>query len=457
MKKYLLVFSCVLSALFLVDVNMAAQNGNGTRPSIIKEVKKPDLTIREGYVSQKKETVKIIRNGKVAAKVKLGKPIMVAQAEEEESWGYFQFPSICRSDNGRLIVSWQMNADSHKAYGQGVNGRVMSRSKGKTWEPLDQKYFIRGGMSVQLNNGDVIQIFTPVSKDISQYSSFPEPLYNDSSLRMKFYLEKDLPDDLKGMYLSVRDGRTKESMRIHGELDDPGLMRYAIDGLMPIMWWGEIKELEDGSLVGGIYRTYYKDLDDGTPKSCITFYKSQDGGSHWKAIGRIPYRIDEIQDKSLKYDSTRGYSEASFDILKDGTYFCVLRTGYNTPMYRCYSYDEGRTWTEPIAFTSNGVKPQLLRLGNGVTALASGRPGLQLRFCLDGDGEVWTEPIEMLPFMDEDGNYDMWGFGCGYPQLFKVKNNVFYLVYSDFKTLDENGAYRKAIMFRKIKVIKYCK
>ncbi len=422
-----------------------------SRP-IIKESHQTDLSIRQGYVSQKKETIRIKRGGRTIAKVLLDTPIMVAQAEREEEWGYFQFPDIIKED-GNIVVGWQMKEDSHKAYGKGGGQSLMSHDEGRTWEPLDKSYFALANRSFYLHDGSILQLYTPESKDIHSYQSFPNPIKSDKSLKMDFFLESELPEDLQGMYLKVRDNKGKV-ISIHGELDDPGLMRYAIDGLMPLMWWGKIVEMEDGSLVGGMYRTYYKDIEESIPKSCITFYKSIDGGYHWKALGRIPYHIEEIKDKSRIYDSTRGFSEANYEILKDGSILCVLRTGYNTPMYKSFSYDGGQHWTEPEPLTSNGVKPMLLRMDNGILVLASGRPGLQLRFCVEGDGKNWTEPIDMLTYMNGKGEYDIWGFGCGYPSLVKVGKNSFYIVYSDFKTKNEEGDYRKAIMFRKISVTK---
>lgn len=428
-------------------------NPKKQRPRLY-EVATPDITIKEGYISQKKEVVKIYRNGKVAAEVKLGPPIMVAQADKEEKWGFFQFPGIGRTDDGTLVVGWQMNEDSHKAYGKGVSGKRMSKDEGDTWEVLDKDVFVKGTWCVPLKCGDMIQILTPSSKSVNDYSYFPNSICRDQSLKMDFYLESDLPEDLRGMYLNVRKKHDGSFVRIHGELDDPGLLRYSIDGMMPLMWWGEIKELVDGSLVAGIYRCYYEDSKGGVPKSGITFYKSEDVGHHWTAIGKIPYDIDEINDKARKYDSTRGFSEASFVILKDSTFLCVMRTGYNTPMYKSFSYDGGQHWTPPIIIAPNGVKPKLLLLDNGILVLASGRPGLQLRFCVEGDGNVWSEPIEMLPFMDNDGSYDIWSSSCGYPAILQVDANTFYIAYSIFNTKNSTGERRKSIFFRKVSVIK---
>ena len=453
LKSVRAIFLVLAAVLLLTYSSVTCANRNAAnKPAVVSEVTEPDLAIKEGYVSQKAETVSVLRNGRVVAKVTLGAPVMVAQADKEERWGFFQFPGIYRADDGTLIVCWQMSPDSHKYYGKGNCGRMMSRDEGKTWEPLDRDYYKQPSRTLQLRNGDVLHISTPTSKDINTYPAFPKPVCYDTPNKMSFYLEKDLPADLRGTYLGLRNEQTKQRSSIHGELDDPGLMRYAINNLMPLMWWGEMKELADGSILGGIYRCYYESAEKDAPKSAITFYRSTDEGNHWKAIGRIPYQIQEMRNDSRKYDNTRGFSEASFAILRDSSLFCVMRSGYNTPLYRAYSYDGGQQWTEPEAFTPNGVKPMLMQLDNGVMVLASGRPGVQLRFCLDGDGKVWTKPIEMLPFIDGKGEYDMWKVSCGYPKLLQVDGNTFYMVYSDFQTRNSLWQKRKAIYFRKVSI-----
>lgn len=452
MNRQIVALFCALIALtFTEGSELLAQSWN-SRCARITEVVKPDLAIKEGYVSQKKETVKIIRNGKVVAKVKLGKPVLVAQAEQEEEWGYFQFPGIGRTEDGKLIASWQMNSDSHKAYGNEKSGYMMSSNEGRTWKPLDKECFILGSRMVKMKNGNILQVATPTSKDVNDYIYFPKPRYSDQEQKMDYFLESELPDDFRGVYLCLRDSKGKRLKSFRGVLNDPGLLRYDINNLMPVKWWGDIKELKDGSLVAGIYPSYYLSSTGMGLNNAITFYKSNDGGSIWNTLGRIFYNADKVEVTDRQYDKIRGFSEACFEILKDSTFFCVTRSGFDTPMFKSFSTDGGKHWSEPEAFTSNGVKPRLLLLDNGVMVLASGRPGLQLRFCLEGDGKVWTEPIEMLPFQDENGNYDMWGVSCGYPRLLKVDKDTFYMVYSNFITKNGEGEYRKSIMFRKITV-----
>src|SRR5699024_1003805 len=95
----------------------------------------------------------------------------------------------------------------------------------------------------------------------------------------------------------------------------------------------------------------------------------------------------------------------AFITLEDGTFLCVVRTtdGFGkSPMYLATSHDEGKTWSVPEVFTGAGVLPQLLLLDNGIIALSSGRPGVQLRFALSSDPEEWTEPFEMLPWVENE-------------------------------------------------------
>ena len=107
--------------------------------SYLKEELKPDLSVREGRISGRKQRIKIKKNGKTVAVINLSKPELVAQTDREEKWGFFQFPNIGKSKDGTLVVSWHMREDSHNAYGK--PGRqytpMMSKDNGKTWRPQD--------------------------------------------------------------------------------------------------------------------------------------------------------------------------------------------------------------------------------------------------------------------------------------------------------------------------------
>ncbi len=419
--------------------------------AIILEENKPELLIHEGVVCQTEKSFRIMRSGNAIAVVKLSNPILISQAENEESWGYFQFPIIYRNENGALIAQWQMKADSHSALGKEGYGFMMSLDEGLSWQPLDKVYFRVRRYGVELRSGKILQVKSVPSQDITQYN-MPEPIAaNESGLF--FYKESELPDELKGVFLEMWDKKGIEAETIHGSIKDSNSLRYTIDNLMPFMWWGDIKELSDGTLIAGIYPAYYPNSDGDVLRTTTAFYTSKDVGRNWEILGVVPHQTNENQIPCV-YDGRDGFCEPSFEILKDGSIICVMRSGNVAPMYRSFSFDCGHSWSTPEPFTPNGVLPTIRLLDNGTLIMASGRPGVQLRFNVDGDGKTWTEPIEMLPFIDENGNYSHIRETCGYAAIMIVDKNTFYMVYSDFRSKNDRGDYRKAIMFRKVQVIK---
>lgn len=464
MKKEKIVF--LLFTIISLGLCVACQNDkdpiydseldeafNDTTLVSIEEETIPNLTIREGIISQHEETIRILRNCVAEAIVHLEEPIIVSQANREENWGFFQFPMLFRDTSGSLIVSWQMNEDSYTAYGKEAAGSLMSLNGGLTWEELDSYYFPRKRNRVEFSNGDFLQVHNPIAKDISQYLSFPSPAYSEAIKGYQFYYETEVPVDLKGVYLEHWKNDIKDTVVFHGSINDPGLLRYTIDGHMPIIWWGDIKELSNKNLIAGVYGGNYLNPDGKPLRSAVTFYQSSDRGNLWKRVGIIPYQPNQESDyNSFVFDGVDGFTEPAFEILRDGTIFCVMRSGNDTPMYKSFSYDNGYHWSIPEPFTPNGVMPRLLRLKNGVLVLSSGRPGVQIRFCIEGNGSKWTEPVEMMPFM-QNGIYNKWSDTCGYTTIIPAENGVsFYIVYSDFKTKDSNGEMRKAIIFRKVSV-----
>lgn len=411
-----------------------------------QEKKENPLTIREYIVSTTAQIVNYKSRDDKHAIIELSSPVKVAQANQEESWGYYQFPKIGKADDGTLIVTWSMSEDSHKSYGKESERRIvpmMSKDGGITWTPQDKKYRLKySGYNVYLSNGEELHVTTPASKNINQYKNFPEAVQKRGNYA--YYPIEALPEDLQGIYFEhVKDKKTKV---VRSKLVDPGLLRNTIDGMMPVVWWGSIKQLADKSLVAGIYPARYINDDGVTVNSGVAFYKSLDEGKKWIVLGKIPYHEDSI---TIKGEGE--FTEPDFEILADSTFLCVMRSGSMLPMYKAYSYDGGKRWTVPKPFTPNGVLPRLFLLKNGVLVLISGRPGMQVRFSLDGTGNNWTDPIDMIPYM-ESPNTIKQNVSCGYGSYVVDGDNSFYIVYSDFTTKDHLGRHRKSIWCRKITV-----
>src|SRR5690606_32999992 len=147
-----------------------------------------------------------------------------------------------------------------------------------------------------------------------------------------------------------------------------------------------------------------------------------------------------------------GWTEPASEILQDGSYLSVIRTTDglgSSPMYYSRSTDQGKSWNKPTAFTKAGVLPKLKQLDNGALVLASGRPGLQIRIALDEEGEEWSDPFEMLHWLEGvDGNT----LTCGYRELLQTGKDKFLMIYSDFQYKTSTGEIRKAIKTREITV-----
>lgn len=436
---YLLVlFACASCATSYMTINY-----NETKRGV------DSLEIHEGIISQHAQKIKYKRNGERIATIKLSEPVMVAQAEQEEEWGFFQFPSVGLADDGAIVVGWRMQEDSYREYGKSAQRKMkpmVSFDEGKTWQPQEKEIFtLYKDYYNCLSDGGTIEEVTPPTKDYRTYRRFPRAVSRKGVY--SYYSHDALPEDLQGVYMIYR-GKDRKGERFHASIEDPGLLRYAIGNDVAIFWKGNIRELADQSLVAGVYPTYYKDENGEVTESSVSFYQSKDRGHTWNVLSRILFKPDGIAEKR----GENGFEEPAFEIGADSTLVCVIRTGSSSPMYKTISKDKGHTWSKPEPFTPNGVKPRLLYLKNGVLVLASGRPGLQLRFSLDGTGQDWTDPIDMIPFIKEDGTFDVWDVTCGYAGLLDVDKNSFYIVYSDFTTKNDAGEVRKSIWFRKIKV-----
>ncbi len=385
-----------------------------------------------------------------SVKVQISEPSVVSVAKEPLGWGYHQFPSIARWDDGRIAVTYSLSADAAESYGKSGGGMLVSSDGGKTWQPPSGKPGVSG---LLLPNGDWISVSTPIpyqEKDLS----LPKPVgiigESYGSSKMTMYRLSELQPKLATIRISrLKNGANKRVVE-HAWLDDPQALRYTLRGIFPIVWWGDVHIAADDSLVAGIYPGY-RVRDDGTmdDKDGVFFYRSTDFGHSWKIQGRIPYQYDLKADP--KGDKRGGFTEPAYMTLKDGSFLCVMRVTDGQgigPMYASWSSDLGKTWTKPKAFTPNGVLPKLLRLENGMLVLASGRPGVQLRFSADGKGKKWSEPFDLVPISSDNVSADT----CGYTSLVATGPDTFLIAYSHFKHLNENGEPRKAILVREVQV-----
>lgn len=218
-----------------------------------------------------------------------------------------------------------------------------------------------------------------------------------------------------------------------------------------VLWLGYFLELGNGSIIASIYSNRID--DDRIAPSGILIYKTTDKGENWSLLSYIPYPKSDWKENT----EIEGFTEPVLSELSDGSLLCVIRSTEwldNKAMYKSISKDGGLTWSEPLAFTSNGCAPRLMNLKNGVIALTSGRPGVQLRFCFDGKANEWTNPIEMMNIIDGEGNINPLA-SCGYSSIIRAGVNSFFMVYSVFTEKDKEKSvyFKKEIKFRKVTVL----
>ncbi len=64
------------------------------------------------HAGQASRLAELRQAGKPALKVRMTQPVVVAVASRPEKWGFFQFPSLARWEDGTLAAGWSMAADS---------------------------------------------------------------------------------------------------------------------------------------------------------------------------------------------------------------------------------------------------------------------------------------------------------------------------------------------------------
>jgi hypothetical protein len=132
----------------------------------------------------------------------------------------------------------------------------------------------------------------------------------------------------------------------------------------------------------------------GHGRSCVALVSTNGGRSfHTRSVIATP------ADSPW---GNEGPNEPAIEIMPNGDLVCVMRTGIASglstdgrsiaaPMLLSRSQDGGYTWTH-TKMLYNGVMPKLLRMSNGLVALAFGRPGNNLVFSTD-NGYHWGHEV----------------------------------------------------------------
>ena len=152
-------------------------------------------------------------------------------------------------------------------------------------------------------------------------------------------------------------------------------------------------QLPNGDLLAAM-----QGLFKGDSKARTIICVSSDQGHKWRYYATVAYDPQDLNpDLPGQY---LGYCEPTIAMMSNGQMICVMRTQYAhppaeyKPMAACWSDDQGKTWTKPVATQPHlmNISPTLATLDNGVVACQYGRPGFHVVFSLD-HGHTWQDRI----------------------------------------------------------------
>lgn len=374
----------------------------------------------------------------------LGAPIVVSRGPIGlKHWGPWQFPAIERLADGRLHVSYHIEADSATAYGLPV-GHAASSDNGQTWQPLAG---VPAGSGLLLPNGDRLRSIAERSRPLADLT-LPAPIATRKGTygaTYNIYALEDLPADLRaGWRFSRCHAGQSEWVEETATVHMPGEIRYSDETVFTFPWMWRMSVAPDGSIWGFIYpwRAPGRVLRE---KWLPVFMRSTDNGHTWVMLSEIAYRGDPAADKA--WDKRDGFTEPNVAFMPDGSLFALLRTTDGNgpgPIYSCHSQDGGKTWSTPQPFDDCGVWPSFVTLKNGGTLATYGRPGVFVRATSDPSGRIWDKRVTII----EPGQIAR--ESCSYSDFIALDDHTALLAYSDFNYPDEQGNLRKTIMVRTI-------
>lgn len=383
----------------------------------------------------------------------VGEPVVVAQGPtyEEASWGPWQFPTIGRADDGRVMVSVNISPDNEMYYGDDP-AWFASDDEGRTWYPVSVE---NAAVSyTKLSNGDRIG-----SKGTAPYEPDPEmldgvqPVFNACG-----YADVYLVDDVDPKYMDrvwkfhrVFAGETERKETVSRINYWPNMAFVKSEnGIIPPFQFGRIRVAPDGSVWATDYGHMPSPYTGEYPGGLSQFYfRSVDNGWTWDMMSWLDPRQTE---------GAYVFCESDIAWTSNGTAVTLIR---GAKSYIAQSKDGGRTWNTPVEFDEIGVMPAIASLKCGALIASYGRPGFFVRASFDPDGEVWEEPVEII------GNYDhtsemnepcesapghSWGT-CSYSDILPISDNEALVVYTDFFVPDAEGIKRKSLMVVKVSVV----
>jgi len=284
--------------------------------------------------------------------VTLSQPVLVARSKER-LW----FPTLINLENGKLLAVMSNVPDD---WVKPKGWAAWSADGGLTWhcdKPLNGLYSDHSAL--RLKNGDRLLLpfyLFPVSGTNRVTGACPIVRKDQSAV--------EIPEE--GVSVT---GWPRVCGSLGGFPQGPSVAGFAFNG--------QTVELEGGGYLATLYGYF-----QGPRRYSLLAAESMDG-RQWK-IRSV------IADETCKLQGGEGPSESALCRLKDGRLMCVFRMSAGVPYGQCWSQDDGKTWTAPVAMAqAHSVQPSLAVMKDGTVALSGGRPGIFVWINANGTGNDW--------------------------------------------------------------------
>ena len=377
-----------------------------------------------------------------AVRITVSHPQIVGlSAPNESRWGYYQFPTISRLPDDRLLVVINFTEDSDLELGR-PGPAFTSGDGGKSWTPYDEVIDLTIGHSplTEVYSNEFLCVMR--QPGLSTAGITLPPLAGTANVygTVNFYRLADFAQQSVRDFFATPPARrwtpgapSWESQAVTWQITN-GLARMRpANPVLP-------RSYVDNRIVKAYGKLYYADfkmnylLPGGAVPAnyqakCMM---SEDNGHTWTNVGLIAYWPSIMA------------GEPCLELTSDGALACVIRTtlASTSPMYMAYSSDEGYTWSAPVEVHSYGVMPRLLRLQNDVMLMSFGRPHVALKVSASGNARDWGDEMRILTGTWTDAT-------CGYTHMIATGPDEALLVYSDFNHY-EGGVRHKAVKVRRI-------
>lgn len=329
---------------------------------------------------------------------------------------YHGWPTLARRKNGELLLAWSGGREAHVC----PFGRVdymTSRDDGRTWTwprtLLDGAIDDRDAGVLETAKGTILVTtftslaYVPGLEKAEKDKSWPAERLAAWQAVHNRLSESERQADLGEWMLRSTDGGRTWSSRIPTIVNSPH---------------GPI-QLSDGRLL-------YAGKELWTKEERVGVCESSDDGQTWKWLAPIPARPG---DKASQYHELHAVEAA------DGRIIVHIRNhneANNHETLQTESSDGGKTWSEPHPIGVWGLPSHLLRLKSGHLLMTYGhrRPpfGNQARLSTD-NGRSWSEPM----ILSSDGV----GVDLGYPSTVELENGTLLTVW-----YEQMKAFPKAVL-----------